>query len=87
MQVKLSRSGPGWSVTPTVHAKGFEVDLLAATSLGDKTKASFDCKHGGAATVCTMKIIAFRDEGEDKACASDHALVFLLGFFGTFFSI
>ena len=49
--MKLSRSGPGWSVTPTVHAKGFEVDLLAATSLGDKTKASFDCKHGGVATV------------------------------------
>jgi len=50
-KVKLSRSGPGWSVTPTVHAKGFEVDLSAATSLGDKTKASVDCKHGAAATV------------------------------------
>lgn len=50
-KVKLSRSGRGWSVSPTVHAKGFEVDLSANTDLGSSTRAGFDCKHGGAATV------------------------------------
>lgn len=49
--VKLNRQGAGWRVSPTIHAKDFQVDLEAAASLGDSTDAVISVKANGGANI------------------------------------
>jgi hypothetical protein len=49
--VSMTTKGKGWKLTPTIHTKGFEVDLDAETELGPATAAVWSVKHSGKGTV------------------------------------